>query len=81
MDLPLFLVYLNKSSEVSFDRHLVLLGAMISHYFSGEVHEQSVFTSLRPDLSVLRPHCPAGTFSLTVLPFFVTLALNPLFVE
>jgi hypothetical protein len=80
MDLPL-LVHLNRSSEVSFDRHLVLLGAMISHYFIGEVHEQSVFTGLRPDLSVLRPHCPAATFSLTVLSFFVALALNPLFVE
>ncbi|KIM39558.1 hypothetical protein M413DRAFT_447037 [Hebeloma cylindrosporum] len=63
-----------------------LLGAMISQYFVGEVHEQSVFTALLLiqaffALAVQLVNIgSAAIFFLTALPLFVVLALNPLFV-
>ncbi|KAJ3517001.1 hypothetical protein NLJ89_g779 [Agrocybe chaxingu] len=62
-----------------------LLGAMLSQYLVGEVHEQSVFTALLLLQSLfaivvqLADIGSAAIFFLTALPLFIALSFNPLF--
>ncbi|PPQ63101.1 hypothetical protein CVT24_005812 [Panaeolus cyanescens] len=62
-----------------------LLGALLSQYLVGEVHERSVFTALLLIQSVIAVAVQllnvgsAALFFLLALPIFVALFLNPLF--